>query len=179
LPDDARLVVFLGPLDRHRGGHDAIWSFDMAAFMQPKLHLALVGDGPDRPRLEKFARELREMDRVHFLDEQDDVWGLLQRADIVFAPEHGNGSTNAVLEAMAVGRPVLAWRQPHLTELIADGQTGILVRPGDKASLARQTKLLLEDGARRERLGIAARRRAVEQFGVATMAQRYMQLYST
>jgi glycosyltransferase involved in cell wall biosynthesis len=96
---------------------------------------------------------------------------------VVWSPDRSGGSTNAVLEAMAAGRPVVASRLPGLAEVVAEGETGFLVPRGDKAALARRTRLLLDDPARRRQMGEAARQRAREHFGVAAMVRRFAELY--
>jgi glycosyltransferase involved in cell wall biosynthesis len=83
----------------------------------------------------------------------------------------------AALEAMAVGRPVVASRLPDLAEIVVEGETGFLVEPNNKAALARQTRLLLDDPLRRQRMGESGRQRVREKFTVArlveTCARRY------
>jgi glycosyltransferase involved in cell wall biosynthesis len=78
---------------------------------------------------------------------------------------------------MATGRPVVASCLPGLEHLVVDRETGFLVPPGDKAVLARQTRILLDDADLRRRMGQAARRRAAECFGVETMVGRFIDLY--
>ena len=73
---------------------------------------------------------------------------------------------------------MVASRWPGLAEVIADGETGVLVAPGDKAALARETRALLDDPERRRRLGEAGRRRATERFGAEAMVRNHESLYA-
>lgn len=174
-----RTIVCVGPLQRHKGFRDAIWVLDMLRFLHPGVQLAFVGDGPDRPAIERFAHDARVADRVRFLGDRSDVPDLLEQAELVWSPGRTAGGMNAVLEAMAARKPVIATRVPGMAELVIDGQTGFLVPPADPAALARQTRLLLDDADLRRRMGEAGRRRAAEEFAAAAMARRFAQLYDS
>ena len=78
---------------------------------------------------------------------------------------------------MAAGRPLVAARLPAVAELVNDGATGFLVAPGDKEALARQTRLLFDDGQLAQKLAEAGRRHVIEEFNVSNMVQRRARLY--
>jgi len=164
--------VGTGPLEPVKGFCDAIWAFDILQFLYDDLHLLLVGAGPDEPNLHRFARRTGATGRIHFLGERDDLDEVLGHAEVVWLPSRADRGTLAALEAMAAARPVVASRWPGLAEVIADGETGLLVPPGDKAALARQTRLLLDDPALARRLGEAGRR-AAAAFTPARLAEAY------
>src|SRR5262249_47302728 len=96
---------------------------------------------------------------------------------VVWVPSLREGGRGAALEAMAAGRPVVANALPGLAELVVDGQTGSLVKPGDKPQRARATRLLLDDPGRARALGEAGRRPAEEAFGVARLVGEAKRLY--
>ncbi|HZT79091.1 MAG TPA: glycosyltransferase [Gemmataceae bacterium] len=173
-----RLLVSVGPLARHRGHRDALWTVDILRYLYGDLQLALVGQGPEEDYLRRFARAADISDRVHFLGPQPEVREWLERADVVWVPSAWAGGDLAALEAMAAGRPVVATTLPELTELVSEGETGFLVPPGDKAALARQTRRLLDDAELRRRMGEAGRRRAAERFAAADMVRRYAEVYA-
>jgi glycosyltransferase involved in cell wall biosynthesis len=177
LPRDGRLLVAVGPLNQHKGFRDAIWAFDLLRHPYGELHLVLIGGGPERQRLERFARTTQGTDRVHFVGEYSDVPALLARAEAVWVPSRADTGHNVALEAMAAGCPVVASRWPGLADIIVAGETGFLIRPGDKAALARQTRRLLDDGDLRQRLGEAARQRAADHFSPAAAVARLAELY--
>ena len=80
---------------------------------------------------------------------------------------------------MAAGKPVIASRVIGLSDIVVEGATGGLMTPGDKVGLARQTRPLLEDAAKRLQLGEAGRRQAQEKFSVPAMARAYQDLYES
>jgi glycosyltransferase involved in cell wall biosynthesis len=96
----------------------------------------------------------------------------------VWLPSRADRGATSALEAMAAGRPVVASRWPGLAEVVADGETGVLVPPGDKAALARETRLLLDDSERRRRMGEAGQRRAADRFSVGAMVGAFESLYA-
>ena len=174
-----RTILCIGRLERHKGFRDAIWVLDMIRFLHPDVQLAIVGSGPDRQAIAEFARAAHVADRVQFLGERTDVLGLLSQAELVWAPCRAESGANAVLEAMAVGKPVVASEFPGLAEIVVQGETGFLVPSSDQAALARQTRILLDDAELRRRMGEAARRRATERFGAAQMVRRFAELYES
>jgi glycosyltransferase involved in cell wall biosynthesis len=173
-----RVLLALGPIERHKGYREAVWAFDIVRHLYPDVHLVVAGTGPDRPRVEEFARQIGVQRHVHFLGAVADTAPLLQRAEVVWVPSLTGGGVNAALEAMAAGRPVVASRCPDLAEVVADGESGFLVEPDNKAALARQTRLLLDDPDLRRRFGEAGRRRAAEQFSIARLVESCMQRYT-
>jgi glycosyltransferase involved in cell wall biosynthesis len=176
VPPSAPVIACVGRLSEHAGHRDAVWAFDILKYLYNDLHLLLVGDGPGRGRLEQFTRDVGAADQVRFLGPRADVAAVLARADVVWLPARAGG-VNVALEAMAAGRPVVATRGPLVAEAVADGATGFLVPPGDKAALARQTRLLLDDPDRRLTMGAAGRRRAATTFAAAAMVERFAELY--
>jgi glycosyltransferase involved in cell wall biosynthesis len=157
-PHAAPVIACVGALRPDKGFHDAIWAFDILHFTVPDLELVLVGDGPERRRLEAFAQRIGLSHRVHFQSRQADAAAALARAWVVWIPSHQDTGVSAALEAMAAGRPVIAARWPRLAEIVTDGQTGLLAIPGDKMALARQTQRLLMDNELRLQLAASGRR---------------------
>jgi glycosyltransferase involved in cell wall biosynthesis len=171
------VILGVGPLERHKGFRDAAWTLDILNALHGNLHLVLAGAGPDRPRVEGFARTIGAGGRVRFLGPTADLGPWLERAEVVWVPSLRPGGVGAALGAMAAGRPVVASALPDLAEVVAGGETGFLVPPGDKAELARRTRRLLEDAGLRERLGEAGRRRAEEHFSARRLAEEAGRLY--
>jgi glycosyltransferase involved in cell wall biosynthesis len=136
--------------------------------------LVLAGEGERRPQLEHQARQLR-LD-VRFLGACIQVGPLLARADVVVLPSLHEGMSNAVMEAMAAGRPVVATAVGGTPELLRD--RGILVPPGDLAALASAIDALLADPARRASLGDAARRWSQANLTVESMVDEHVRIYS-
>jgi glycosyltransferase involved in cell wall biosynthesis len=179
VPDGARCVLCVGPIEPHRGHQDAIWTMDILKYLYEDLHLLVAGAGADRERLEGFVRDIRAGGHVHFLGPQADMGGWYARSEVVWVPNQKGGGENTALEAMAAARPVVASRLPGLAEIVRDGETGFLAPPSDKVALARQTRLLLDDPALRHRIGEAGRRHALGSFAAATMVDHFARLYSS
>jgi glycosyltransferase involved in cell wall biosynthesis len=177
MPTRGRILLGIGPIAAHKGFRDAVWTLDILHYLYEDLHLVLVGGGPDLGPVQDFARSVRAGTHVHFTGPRAELTPLLDRAEVVWVPSHVGRGVGAALEAMAAGKPVVAARLPELAEVVDDGVTGYLVPPADKAALARQTRLLLDDPAQRARLGEAGQRRAAEHFAVGQLVEGCTRLY--
>lgn len=137
----------------------------------------LIGDGPERPRLEALAAELGVSDRVIFLGSRPhaDMPGLLSSGDLAVFPSLMEATSVAALEAMACEVPVAASRVGGLPEIV-DDSVGTLFEPADPASLARAVVELLQ-GGQLSTLGVAARRRVVEQWSNDRLVERHIAIY--
>ncbi len=134
------------------------------------LRLLFVGDGPYRRRLEGRGAILAGW--------REDIPEVLAASDLVALPSRfGEGCPNAVLEAMAAGKPVVATRAGGTPEVVVDGETGLLVTPGDVAGLGEALGRLAADPALRRRMGAAGRARAAERYAVDGMVKAYEALY--
>jgi glycosyltransferase involved in cell wall biosynthesis len=174
----SRFLACAGPLEPHKGFRDAIWSFDILQYLYADLWLVVLGTGSDRDRLERFAAATGAGKRVRFAGSQADLTQTLAGAEVAWVPSRTAGGIHVALEAMALGRPVIGSRLPGLAEIIADGDTGYLVTPGDKIELARQTRWLLDDAGLRRRLGEAGRQRAWARFAAEDFIRRIADLYA-
>jgi glycosyltransferase involved in cell wall biosynthesis len=143
----------------------------------PEARLVLVGEGVRRPLLEREARRLGLADKVHFLGHRRDVPAILAGAVAGISSSHAEGISNAILEAMAMRLPVVATAVGGTPEIVKDGETGFLVPPGAPAALARGMVDVLEDQARRRRMGEAGRRLVEREFGLGQMRLSYDALY--
>lgn len=134
------------------------------------LRLLFVGDGPYRRTLEGRGALLA--------GSRSDIPEVLAASDIVALPSRfGEGCPNALLEAMAAGKPVVAARSGGIPEVVVDGETGLLVPPGDSDALGAALRRLAGDPALRRRLGEAGKVRARERHGVDAMVRAYEALY--
>jgi glycosyltransferase involved in cell wall biosynthesis len=176
LPPDAQVILCAGRLLLVNGFRTAIWTLDILRYLFPQVTLLIAGEGPDRLRLEEFARDIGISDNVRFLGWRDDLPALLELADVVWVPGEDDDLPLFALEAMAAGRPVVASRTAALEALIQQGENGWLVPAGDKPALARQTRCLLEQPDLCRILGEKARRTAA-RFTPAAMIASHRQLY--
>ncbi len=138
----------------------------------------LEAGGAFRSGLEQEAEALGVGDRVRFLGYRGDVPALLEAADVFVLPSWVEGLPLGVLDAMARGKPVIAAAVGGTPELVADGETGLLVPPRDVDALVRALDELLRDPERARLLGEAGRRRALEEFSAAAAAERVLRLYT-
>lgn len=174
-----RLIVCAGRLEVHRGYRDALWALSLLPFLYEDLRLAIAGSGPDRPGLEYFSGVTDTRRIACFVGPRSDLSEWLARAELVWVPSRAEGGVHVALEAMALGRPVVAARLPGLADVITDGESGYLVPPGDVLALARQTHLLLSNPDLRRRMGEAGRRRAAARFTRSAFVNRVAELYQT
>jgi glycosyltransferase involved in cell wall biosynthesis len=142
-----------------------------------KVHFLVVGDGVLRPRLQQLVEARGLNDRVRLLGERHDVAGLLALSDIFALPSASEGMPIAIMEAMAVGLPVVATAVDGTPELVLDGQTGTLVRPGDPRAFADALDPLLGNAELRQKLGQAGRQRIDTKFSDIAMAATTDQMY--
>ena len=143
----------------------------------PDLQLKLVGDGPERSKLEGLTRELGITSCVEFLGERTDVPNLLAQAGFFVSSSLTEGISLTLLEAMAVGLPVVATAVGGNSEIVADGVTGQLVPPADPTALARAIVSMCRSEDRWAALGQAGRDRVSEHFEVRRMVSDYERLY--
>jgi sugar transferase (PEP-CTERM/EpsH1 system associated) len=145
---------------------------------RPDFRLAVVGEGPDRPRIEEARRRLGLVEAVSLLGSRSDVPERLAEASVFLLGSVSEGISMTLLEAMAAGLPIVATDVGGNGEVVAHGETGVLVPPRDPSALADAVTGLLADPARLAAMGTAGRRRAEERFSVEAMVRRYERLYS-
>jgi glycosyltransferase involved in cell wall biosynthesis len=138
----------------------------------------VVGDGPLRAELADEARALGIADSVRFTGSLPDVRAALAAMDVFVLPSRAEGLSNALLEAMAAGRPVVATAVGGTTEVVDSERTGILVPHGDIDAMAEAVLGLLADPARAQRLGGTARRTVTDQYDARAAVARLELLYT-
>ncbi|MGI9598347.1 MAG: glycosyltransferase [Acidimicrobiales bacterium] len=177
--DRGTRLVFVGRVVEQKGLAILFESMQQLADDAPDLHLTIIGDGPDRAALEQRAADQGLAERVEFLGSksQAEVAALLPEADIFVLPSYAEGVPVVVMEALATGIPVVATFVGGMAELVEDGVTGFLVRPGDPSQLADRIGRLVGDRALRERMGTAGRAKVVADFDSADEAARLGSLF--
>ncbi|MGB9689578.1 glycosyltransferase [Thermogutta sp.] len=179
LPADARLVGVVGRLWPQKSLRDAIWAEDLLKRIRDDVHLLIVGDGPERRALERYCEHLEITDRVHFLGHRRDALRITAHLDVFWNTSRYEGQSNSLMEAMALGIPVVASDIPGNRDLVVHGETGYLVPRGFqfRAGMAKYTKKILEDPELASRLGMAGRERIATHFSVEQMVEAYEALY--
>jgi glycosyltransferase involved in cell wall biosynthesis len=174
---EAPLVVMVARLSYEKGV-DAL--IDAAATLRrthPHLRVVVVGEGADRAELETRSRDLGLGGVVTFAGFLEDVWTALAAADVVCLPSKSEGMPNALLEAMAIGRPTVATAVGGVPEAIVSEENGLLVEPDRPRQLAEAIARLIDDRALARRLGDAGRRTVEERFLARDVVARYGEFY--
>jgi N-acetyl-alpha-D-glucosaminyl L-malate synthase BshA len=143
----------------------------------PQALLVLIGDGPERSRVETLLRELGLGEAACFLGKQLAFAEVVAQADVFLMPSAIESFGLAALEALACGVPVVASRTGGVPEVIADGEVGYLCPVGDVAAMAQAVIALLDDQVRHDRMAHAARARVEELFRREPTVTRYEQCY--
>jgi glycosyltransferase involved in cell wall biosynthesis len=171
VPAGARIALAVARLTPQKGIDVAVHAL---AKLPEDVVLVVLGDGPERVRLEQLARALGVEGRLFLQGRVPDVAAWLERATLLVHPARWEGFGLGVLEAMLAGLPVVASNVSSLPELVVDAETGYLVMPDDPSALAGGVVEALE----RPSLGAAGRERARREFSVDRMAARTAELYA-
>ena len=141
------------------------------------LRVVIVGEGPERPRLEAQIAELGLDGVVSLLGHRDDARELMRSFDVAVCCSDFEGTPLSVLEYMQASRPVVATRVGGLPDVIEDGRDGVLVEPGDPRALAGAIGGVLGEPDFAAQLGAAARRRQVGEFGIDVTVRAVERIY--
>jgi glycosyltransferase involved in cell wall biosynthesis len=173
-PPEGRYLLAVARLTEQKGLDVAVRAL---AELPADVRLAVLGEGPERGRLETLAEELGLSDRVLLPGRVGDVAAWLRRATLLVHPVRWEGFGLALLEAMLAAKPVVASDVSAIPEIVVDGETGVLVPADDPQALARALLGVLQEPARGERLGSAGRARALAEFSVERMASGTLAAY--
>jgi len=145
----------------------------------PSLALEIIGDGPERSRLQVLTQQLRIEQRVSFLGRQSrhEVVAAMRRCTVFALPSRYEGLGCVYLEAMSTGKPVIGCRGQGIAELIQHGSNGFLVGPENEKELTLALGMLLRDDQRRRNLGAAARDTILERITLAQQAEHLARIY--
>jgi glycosyltransferase involved in cell wall biosynthesis len=142
----------------------------------PTARFLIIGDGPCRDAIQQRASALGITDRVMMLGSRDDVPRLLAAMDVFALTSHIEANPVSILEAMSVGRPVVATNVGSIHEAVAEDQTGFLVPPGDADQFAERVLKLLHEPLVCESMGAAARKAVVDDWSIEAMVHGYERL---
>jgi len=169
-------VTYIGILATLRDwkGHTVLFDALVELLPQrPDLRVLIIGDGPYRDRLDSRAEQLGIVDKLDFVGHRSDAERWLPAIDVFTLPSWGDeGVSQALMQAMACGLPIVTTPVGSLTEVIHHGETGLIVPPRDAHALAGAIACLLDDPERAVRLGAEARKLAVSRCGEALMLDR-------
>jgi glycosyltransferase involved in cell wall biosynthesis len=177
IPPETHVVGFVGRLASQKRVMDLIWAFELIRVLHGEVVFVIVGDGPQRAKLEHFAHSLEISRRVKFLGHRDDAQRFLPALDVFWLASDFEGMSNSIMEAMAAGLPVVASDIPPNRELVVNGKTGFLAPVGDRVAFAQLAERILLNPALARQLGTAGRDRIASRFSVERMVEGYAQLY--
>jgi glycosyltransferase involved in cell wall biosynthesis len=143
----------------------------------PEARLVIVGDGPERERLETLARRLGIADAVILAGLRSDARMLMPGFDVYVNSSRYEGMSLTILEAMAASLPIVATRVGGNPEIVLDGWTGVLVPSRDPDALAAAMRTLVASADQRKAMGLAGRARVVREFSMTRMLDRYLDAY--
>lgn len=178
LPADARVLLAVSRLERQKGLDVAIEALARIRPRHPRAVLLVLGAGSLEQELLALAAERGVADAVFLPWRVGDVAAWLRRAELLVHPARWEGFGLALLEAMLAELPIVATRVSSIPEIVADGETGLLVAPDDPEGLAAALDRLLSDDALRASYGRAGLERAHHAFSVARMVEQTERVYA-
>jgi glycosyltransferase involved in cell wall biosynthesis len=179
LPPAARVILSVGRLSPEKGHADLLAALRLLLRDHPQLaiRLILVGDGTERPSLERSAAAPDLTSSVIFAGHCANVWPYYSLADVFALPSHSEGSPNALLEAMAAGVPIVASKVGGVPETVEDDLSALLVPPSDPVAMASALARVLEDPALAARLVVNASERLKSCFSPESRYQALLDVY--
>ena len=175
IPENAWVVGTVGRLSPEK--NQALLIDAMAPLLDPRRHLVIVGEGPVRGDLERQARTTWRPELIHFTGARHDVAELMSAFDVFALTSNSEGLPLVLLEAMAMGLPVLSSSVGGIPDLVEHGVTGFLVPPGDCIALVTQLVFLASRPQAALDVASAARRLVLTRHSTEQMAQDYESLY--
>jgi glycosyltransferase involved in cell wall biosynthesis len=174
-------VLAVGRFSREKGHIDLIQAMATLSSDDPdlKYKLLLVGDGPERLRVESAARELGLDQNIIFVGHVSNVSPYYAIADVVVLPSHSEGSPNVLLEAMALRVPVVATDVGGVSEIATNEESALIVPPRQPRFFAAALARLLSDSALRQRLTDAAAARASSDFSPQSYTRSLLEFYDS
>lgn len=178
IASDDLVVVNVGRQEWQKAQPDLIRAFDTVAARIPDAHLLVVGrPGHGSQEVARARASSAAAGRIHVLGHREDVGDLLCAADVFAFPSHYEGLGGSVIEAMAMGLPVVVTRIPALEEVVEEGGNAVVVTPGDTGALVAGLESLLVDPDLRRRDGRRSRELFEERFTLERSAQGMVALY--
>jgi len=166
------------------GRMDPLKRFDLLLEMAAGLktsaenfHVVLIGDGPEKTRLESLSESIGINDRVTFLGEVPNASDLLKGMDIFCFPSTSEGLPNVIMEAAAAGLPVVAWKLPFIEELLPEESMSLLSEPGDLDSMLEHLSELIDSQSIRRNIGMAGQKHILTNFGIERYVREMTSVY--
>jgi glycosyltransferase involved in cell wall biosynthesis len=173
------IITVLANFIRYKGHGFFFDAWKRVVAMHPSAVAVLIGEGPDRKEWQQWVESQGLDSSVRFAGSRRDVPAILALTDIVAHPSLEEGFSNAILESMAAGRPVVATAVGGNPEAIENGKTGLLVPVGDVDALVSAISALASEPQRAREMGESGRTRAALRFSVERMIRAYENVYES
>jgi glycosyltransferase involved in cell wall biosynthesis len=178
IPAGKNVLAYVGRLAAQKGTDWLVRDVAPAVLAKlPDHHLLLVGDGPQRRELERIANRGEFAGRIHFAGQRNDALGIMAASQLLLLTSRHEGMPNTVLEAMALGLPVVATSAEGVEELLGEGADAHIASFGDTARFAARVIALAQDPSRRQAAGEYNAARAGDHFSLSAMVGSYARLY--
>lgn len=177
LPEGARLLGTAGRLTRDKQVTELLWALDQIRCVRDDVYLLVIGDGEARPLFERYAGLYEIADRVRFVGWRSDAAAWIKALDVYCSASVQPSCSLAVLEAMALGLPVVASDTPAHRRLVAPGETGFLADPRQRSELGRWCLRALEEAELASRVSEAAQRQVAARFPIGPFVEAHRRLY--
>ncbi|MCA9083632.1 MAG: glycosyltransferase [Planctomycetaceae bacterium] len=177
LSSTAKLVGFVGRFAPQKRLTDLVWAFQLLHQVVDDVYLVLIGDGPERDELAKFARGLGCRERIFFAGHRQDARECLRQLNAFVLPSSFEGMSNSLLEAMACRVPVVVSDIPPNRELVTHEQSGLVFPVGDSPEIMKSCKRILENSEFAAQIAAEGHRFVVENLGVEQMVSAHVALY--
>lgn len=172
-----RWIMSVGRMWPQKGYKDLIWSAETLRSFRGDTSYIIIGDGPERPRLELYRDNVKAASQVFFVGERVDVPQLLPHADLLWNGSLYEGQSNVILEAMLSGVAVIATDIPGNRDLVDDNVTGMLYPLGDTNKLVQLSNRLLENDDARQCLITTAKQFVLTNHSIDVMISQHVQYY--
>jgi len=174
---DRNVILIVGRLSREK---DHLTLLEAVARLPAELkpHVVIVGEGPERPRIEERVRSLNLTDSVTLTGQQESAEPYYGIAQVAVLSSLSEGSPNALLEAMAAGVPVVATRVGGIPEIVSHGETALLVEPGDISDMSISIARLLTDARFAQRLVERSREKILEHHAPQARMRKLLDIYA-
>ncbi len=173
----ARNIGAIARLHREKGIDLLVRAFHSLAGEFPDLDLVIIGDGPEKSKLEQMSKNLGISNRVRFAGFLPEPEQYLSLFNLFALPSRIEAMPVALMQAMAAGKAIVAAKVGGVPELMEDGKEGLLVPAEDESALSRAISRLLREPALAMALGAKAKERAGREFGLEQMLESYLALY--
>ncbi len=177
LPADAFIAGYIAALEWRKGHHYLIQMMQTLAPRHPDLHVVFAGEGFSAERLKKLVADAGLTHRIHFLGYRNDVPEIMAMLDVKLFASEREGLPQVLVQADAVGVPVLAFEAEGVREMVHDGVNGFVFPHGDTKAMAAALTRMIEEPRLRQEMGAKGRALVDDRWDIATMQRKTKELY--